>query len=137
MFRDGNKIVSRSVFCILILLAGHAVHAGSAYFPLAVGTKWTYRCSAEGVFHFNKTLSIVSVKKNPKGGMTYRGEWKIGKDKKPLIVNYDAAPDGRVESFYDVEPGTREVLMIPSPAIGGLVGSLKIVACMFQTRPAR
>lgn len=127
MFHGVRRIVSKSFLSVFVLLGCHEASAAADYFPLAVGTRWTYRCSAEGVFQFNKTLRIVSVKSNPKGGMTFRGEWRIGKEKKPLVVNYDVSSEGRVESFYDVEPGTREVLMIPSPSVGGVVGSLNIV----------
>ena len=127
MFRDCREMVSKGFFGIFVLLVCHDVSAAADYFPLAVGTKWTYRCSVEGAFQFNKTLRIVSMKSNPKGDVTYRGEWKVGKEKKPLVVNYDVSPDGRVESFYDVDPGAREVLMVSSPAIGTTVGSLKVV----------
>lgn len=43
--------------------------ANNAFFPLAVGNRWKYRCSVEGEEQFEKTLEIVS--RTTKNGVTY------------------------------------------------------------------
>lgn len=54
------------------------------YYPLAVGNSWTFRCSAEGEFQFEKTVRITSDT-FVNGTRFYRAEMTRPEDAQPLV----------------------------------------------------
>lgn len=101
--------------------------AGNAWFPLAVGNSWTYRCSVEGRFQFNKTLKITGVSTEGPRPL-FRAEQRVGKDPQPLAFYLGVADDGSVFKTLKAAGGASDVLISAAPRIGDKLGERTVAA---------
>jgi hypothetical protein len=135
-FRDRLKrivVVWQAAAVVLPLTAAAA--ADQSYFPLAVGNAWTYACSTEGEWQFDRTLSLVSVQ-NIDGHSYFQAELKMSSDAKPLLTYVFSDDDGKV--YTATEPsGKSATLLIPAdPRVGDAVGDRIVGAIAKTTTPA-
>jgi hypothetical protein len=104
-----------------------ATDVENPYFPLAVGNSWTYRCSVEGKYQFDKTLRLTGT--IVKDGVRYfRAELKVKRDPRPLIYYLIADGEGRVFRSPKSSNKERELLITASPKIGDRLGDRKVAA---------
>lgn len=95
--------------------------AGNAYYPLAVGNSWTYRCSAEGSRPFEKTLKLTGTLEQ-EGKRFYRAEMRVQRDPKPLLSYLYSGSAGEVVSVLGIGKGERDVLVTDAPQTGDRIG---------------
>ena len=101
--------------------------AGNPWFPLAVGNSWSYRCSVEGTFQFNKTVRITAVVSEGAKPL-FKTEQRVGKDPRPLVYFLGVADDGSVFKTLKASEGTRETLVSAAPKVGERVGDRTVAA---------
>ena len=101
--------------------------AGNPWFPLAVGNSWSYRCSVEGNFQFNKTVRITAIVSEGAKPL-FRTEQRVGKDTIPLVYFLGLADDGSVFKTLKAGEGTRESLIGAAPKVGDRVGDRTVAA---------
>jgi hypothetical protein len=107
--------------------APRSAAGGNAYFPLAVGSSWSYRCSVEGRHQFDKTLRVTSKVKHGDSDF-YETEQRIGRDPKPLVFYFTTDTRGNV--FRSLKPGgkDRELVITAEPKVGDRVGDRRVAA---------
>jgi len=106
------------------------------YFPLAVGNSWTYRCSVEGQYQFDKTLRLTAT--TTKDNVRYfRAELQIKRDPRPLV--YYLMADGKGNVFRSPKPTheERELVITAAPKIGDQLGNRRVAAIERMSIPAR
>jgi len=104
-------------------LANQAQRGGdvASYFPLAVGTYWTYQCSVEGAHQFTKTIRIMSA--HTQDGIQYFfTELQMKKDK-PFTYYLLSDPQGQVFSAPNAGQPDREPIITALPQSGDHVGN--------------
>jgi len=106
-----------------------------AYFPLAVGNYWTYRCSVEGEYQFDKTVRLVSVSRQ-NDTRYFRAELRMKKDPNPLVYYLSADADGAVVSAPKPSREGREPLIPAAPKTGERVGEWIVAGSERISTPA-
>lgn len=101
--------------------------AGNAFFPLAAGNSWTYRCSAEGQFQFTKKVVIASAAALD-GHHAYRSETWIDSDPSPLVSYLLVDHGGQVMTSLTPSLDKAELLMGAAPRTGDRFGNLSVVS---------
>lgn len=107
----------------------------ASYFPLAVGNYWTYRCSVEGEYQFDKTVRLMSV--STQNDIRYfRAELRMRKDPKPLVYYLSADADGVIFSVPKPGHEGREPLIPVAPKAGERVGEWIVAGSERISTPA-
>jgi hypothetical protein len=92
-----------------------------AIYPLAVGSTWTYRCSAEGEFQFEKTLTAVS---ELEAGETTLFEMKLDAGgSRPLTFYLFHDARGDVFRTLKSDGGEAEIVVTADPKAGDRIGN--------------
>lgn len=103
-----------------------AAAAAHPYFPLAVGNRWTYRCSTEGTPTAGKVLQIRQ-QQHYGGRLYFRAELKVGADALPLVQYFSVDADGGLRRSLGVPSvsaaGNGELLLAADTAAGSTHGS--------------
>lgn len=77
------------------VVAGNEAQTSNAYFPLATGNTWRYRCEVEGMAQPGKVLQILE-RSISGDGIYFKAELKVGRDPKPLVYFLSVGGDGIV-----------------------------------------
>lgn len=93
------------------------------YFPLAIGHRWSYSCSVEGEYAFDKSLTITGSEVDQEIEY-FRVELRIGNDPEPLEMFYFLDKRGNVNSSVHQAPGENMLLISSDPHPGDIIGSL-------------
>jgi hypothetical protein len=104
-----------------------AAAARNAFFPLAAGNTWTYRCSAEGQFQFTKNVVIASVA-TLDGQRAYRSEMRIDTDPSPLVSYLLVDRVGQVRTALTPALDKAELVMGAAPKTGDRFGGFSVVS---------
>ena len=104
-------------------------------FPLAVGNSWTFRCSAEGEFQFEKTVRI-SAETVADGTRFYRTELTRSGDAQPVIYYLFQSPDVTVFKTSSPDRDGAEPLVRSNMSAGERVGMLIASGIKATTSPA-
>jgi len=99
------------------------------YYPLAVGNSWTFRCSAEGEFQFEKTVRITSDI-FADGNRFYRAEMTRPGDAQPLVYYLFESPDTTVWRTSEPTRNAADPLVRSTVSRGDRVG--KLIAAGFE-----
>ena len=97
------------------------------YFPLAVGNFWSYRCSVEGKFQFNKKISITA-KTASEERQTFRTETLVGTDPKPMVSYLSIDAGGTVVTSSKPTLEDMESVITMKPEVGERLGEFAVVA---------
>jgi hypothetical protein len=104
-------------------------------FPLAAGNSWTFRCSAEGQFQFEKTVRI-SAETVAGGTRFYRTEMTRPGDAQPVVYYLFESPDATVSKTSSPSRDGAEPLVRPNMSAGERVGMLIASGNRAATSPA-
>jgi hypothetical protein len=94
-----------------------------SYFPLAVGNSWTFRCSAEGEFQFEKTLRVTSTVVAD-DTLFYRAEMTRNRDEQAAVSYLFESPDSTVSRASVPARSSGEPLIRSNAVAGDRVGTL-------------
>lgn len=94
-----------------------------SYYPLEVGNKWIYRCSVEGEFQFNKTVTVASSSDRPG---QFRVETKIGKDPKPAVSYLGVDTNGVITTSVSPDGSSPETTISSTPKVGEKLGAFSV-----------
>lgn len=92
-----------------------------SYYPLAVGNSWTYRCSVEGTFQFEKTIEIVSEEVR-NGTRFWRTKLSVSAKKASPFYYLFASADGTVFKSAMPDQETVEPVVNAQMKVGDRLG---------------
>ena len=104
----GVALLAAAMVGVLAASASAANAAATAepahpYFPLAVGNRWAYRCSTEGMVSAGKLLQIRQQVQH--GGRRYfRAELRVGADALPLVQYFSVDAGGNLRRSLAAPP---------------------------------
>ena len=107
----------------------------AGYYPLGLGNSWTFRCSVEGQFRFEKTLSLTSETVT---GDTrfFRAELTRSGDNTPFNYYLFRAADGTVFKAPGPNRESAEPLVGSDMKVGEKVGNFTAAAMEKTSTPA-
>lgn len=97
------------------------------YFPLAIGNSWTFRCSVEGKYQFDKTVRLTATVIQD-GVRYFRAELRLKRAPHPLVYYLTVAADGSVFSSPKPSSEGRELLITAAPKVGDRLGDWQVAA---------
>jgi hypothetical protein len=123
----GRSLALAAVVGLALLTQRHAIgDGGSAFspdaiYPLAVGSTWSYRCSTEGEFQFEKTLTAVS---ELEAGETTLFEMKLDANG-PRPLTFYLFHDARGDVFRTLrsDGSEAEIVVTADPKAGDRIGN--------------
>jgi hypothetical protein len=106
------------------------------YFPLAVGNSWTFRCSSEGRFQFEKTVRITADT-SADSIRFFRAEMTPpAGDAPPLVYYLFSSPDTTVSKTNAPARDSAEPLVRSNISRGERVGKLVVAGIEKANAPA-
>jgi hypothetical protein len=116
--------LTRAALALMLLAASAGSHAQDPthpYFPLAVGNRWSFRCSIEGAPAPGKVLQIRQQVRQD-GVLYHRAELTVGKDAQPLVQYLWVGADGGLRRSFQPAPESAELWLAADVARGSPQG---------------